>query len=223
MPPYLDERRIDSEEAIATLDSRQTLRGLATAGAQVREAIGLSADAGIARVSGGERPRSVLVASLGGSAVVCDVLELLAEPGSPVPVSVRRNVPLPGWVGPLDLVIAVSQSGRAAGPLALAAEAARRGASLLTVGAAGSPLAEVSARARGVHVEVALPTPSSRTALWSLLTPVLLAADAMGLVQCPAGVLERVADVLDEIAEECRPSSEAFVNPAKILATGLGE
>ncbi len=70
----------------------------------------------------------MLVASLGGSAVVCDVLELLAEPGSPVPVSTRRNLPLPGWVGPLDLVIAVSQSGRAAGPLALAAEAGRRGA-----------------------------------------------------------------------------------------------
>ena len=109
------------------------------------------------------------------------------------------------------------------GPLALAAEAARRGASLLTVGAADSPLAEVSARAHGVHVEVALPTPSSRTALWSLLTPVLLAADAMGLVRCPRPVLERVADVLDEVAEECRPSSEAFVNPAKVLAAGLGE
>ena len=165
----------------------------------------------------------MLVAALGGSALVCDVLDLLAEPGSPVPVTTRGGPPLPGWVGPLDLVIAVSQSGRATGPLALAAEAARRGASLLTVGAAGSPLADVSARARGVHVEVALPTPSSRTALWSLLTPVLLAADAMGLVQCPAGVLERVADVLDEVAEECRPSSEAFVNPAKILALGLGE
>ena len=165
----------------------------------------------------------MLVAALGGSSLVCDVLDLLAEPGSPVPVTTRRDAPLPGWVGPLDLVIAVSQSGRAAGPLALAAEAARRGASLLTVGAAGSPLAEVSARARGVHVEVALPTPSSRTALWSLLTPVLLAADAMGLVQCPADVLERVADVLDEVAEECRPRSEAFVNPAKILAIGLGE
>ena len=37
----------------------------------------------------------------------------------------------------------------------------------------------------------------------------------------PGPVLERVADVLDELAEECRPSSEAFVNPAKVLALGL--
>ncbi len=221
--PWVDESRLDDPDALRVLDTRDSLRSLASAGAQVRRALVSADEARVSRAAGGERPRSVLVAALGGSSLVCDVLDLLAEPGSPVPVTTRRGAPLPGWVGPLDLVIAVSQSGRAAGPLALAAEAARRGASLLTVGAAGSPLAEVSARARGVHVEVALPTPSSRTALWSLLTPVLLAADAMGLVQCPAGVLERVADVLDEIAEECRPSSEAFVNPAKILAIGLGE
>lgn len=219
--PWVDERRMDDPDRIAALDSRSSLRALAGAGAQVRRGLVAADDAGIARVAGGERPRAVVVAALGGSAVVGDVLGVLAEAGSPVPVTVRHDAPLPGWVGPLDLVIAVSQSGRAAGPLALAAEAARRGASLLTVGAARSPLAEVAARARGIHVEVALPAPSSRTALWSLLTPVLLAADVLGIADAPADVLERVADVLDAVAEECRPSSEAFVNPAKVLATGL--
>lgn len=223
MAPYLDEARIDDEDAIAALDSHQTLRGLATAGAQVREAIDLSAEGGVSRVAGGERPRSVLVASLGGSAVVCDVLDLLAEPGSPVPVSVRRNVPLPGWVGPLDLVIAVSQSGRAAGPLALAAEAARRGASLLTVGAADSPLADVAAQARGVHIDIGRGRSTSRTALWSLLAPVLLAAGELGIVDVGERVLLEAADRLDEVAEACRPSSESFVNPAKVLAADLAE
>jgi glucose/mannose-6-phosphate isomerase len=223
MAPFLDEARIDSEDAIAALDSRQTLRGLATAGAQVREAISLAAEGGIDRVSGGERPRSVLVASLGGSAVVCDVLELLAEPGSPVPVSVRRNVPLPGWVGPLDLVIAVSQSGRAAGPLALAAEAARRGAALLTVGASNSPLADVAAQARGVHIDIGHGRTTSRTALWSLLAPVVLAADRLGIVEAGEQVLLETADRLDEVAEASRPSSESFVNPAKVLAADLAQ
>ncbi|MFC8503762.1 SIS domain-containing protein [Pedococcus sp. NPDC057267] len=214
---------MDSEEAVAALDSRQTLRGLATAGAQVREAVALATEGGIDRVAGGERPRSVLVASLGGSAVVCDVLDLLAEPGSPVPVSTRRNVPLPGWVGPLDLVIAVSLSGRAAGPLALAAEAARRGAALLTVGASDSPLADACARARGVHIGVGRERASSRTALWSLLAPVLLGAGRLGLVHVDERVLHETADRLDEVAEACRPSSESFVNPAKVLATDLAD
>lgn len=221
--PRVDESLIDSEEQLRRLDSRQTLRALATAGAQVREAVRLARDAGVHRVAGGDRPRSVLVASLGGSSVVADALELLAEPGSPVPVSTRHNLPLPGWVGSLDLVIAVSHSGRAPGPLALAAEAARRGAALLTVGAADSPLADVCARARGIHVDVPAERTSTRTSLWSLLTPVLVAADALGLATVPESVLARAADRLDAAAAAYRPSSESFVNPAKVLAADLAE
>lgn len=219
----MDDSRLDDVEALETLDSRDSLRALATAGAQVRQALVAAAEAGVDRVGGGERPRSVLVASLGVSSVISEVLELLAEPGSPIPVTARSAAPLPGWIGPLDLVIAVSQSGRAPGPVALAAEAARRGASLVTVGARDSPLAEICARARGIHVAPSLATPSSRTALWSLLVPALMAADRSGIITCPDEVLGSVADLLDERAEECRPSSESFVNPAKALALDLAE
>jgi hypothetical protein len=59
---------------------------------------------------------------------------------------------------------------------------------------------------------------ASRLALWSLLTPVLAAADALGLVNASRSVLSAVADRLDEHAVEFRPASEAFVNPAKALA-----
>src|ERR1035437_2112498 len=223
MAPMLEEEVLNDPAYIAERDSRGTLVAFATAGAQVRQAITLSLEAGIERVAGGERPRSVLVASLGGSAVVANVLELLAEPGSPVPVTVRRNLPLPGWVGPLDLVVAVSLSGRAPGPLAVAAEAARRGASILTVGAADSPLADVCARARGVHIDVGHGRTSSRTALWSLLTPVILAAGELSLIEAGESVLSATADRLDRQAEACRPGSEAFGNPRKILALDLAE
>ncbi|GGB39049.1 bifunctional glucose-6-phosphate/mannose-6-phosphate isomerase [Flexivirga endophytica] len=221
--PYLDETGLDDPDELARRDSRATLRALATAGAQVREAVTLSTEAGVDRVAYGERPRSVVVAALGGSAVVADVLEMLAEPSSPVPVTVRRNLPLPGWVGPLDLVIAVSLSGRADGPVAVAREAARRGAALLTVGAEDSPLAEISHRARGVHIGVGRGRASSRTSLWSLLTPVLMAGHVLGLVDVPESVLPEVATRLDEQAEACRPSSESFVNPAKLIAVQLAE
>jgi glucose/mannose-6-phosphate isomerase len=221
--PQLDETRIDDEAAIERLDRRHTLRALATAGAQVRHAVELAADAGVARLRRTERPRSVLVAAVGTASTVPDVLELLAEPGSPVPVSTRHDLPLPGWVGPLDLVVAVSHSGRAAGPLALAAEAARRGAEIVTVGTADSPLADVCARARGLHVAVPPDLTSTRTSLWSLLTPVLVAADALGLVAAPPALLSEVADRLDAAALAARPGSESFVNPAKLLAVDLAE
>ena len=220
----IEDSRLDDLDVVAQVDRRDVLRSLALAGANVRRTRVLAHEAGVEGVAGGERPRAVLVAAAGTSAVVGHVLSLLAEVGSPVTVGTRRNVPLPGWVGPLDLVIAVSQSGRAAGPLALAAEAGRRGASLLTVGAAGSPLAQVSARFRGVHVDPeGGEAATSRGSLWSLLVPVLLAAAAVGVINEVDDTLEAVADTLDVKAEECRPSSESFVNPAKILALGLAD
>ena len=226
MTRAVDETLLDDGDALIAADPSGLLRALATAGAQVREGMARSEEAGVRTVADGDRPRSVVVASLGGSALVADVLALLAGPGAPVPVTVRRSAPLPGWVGPLDLVVAVSLSGRAVGPLALAAEAGRRGARLLTVGAAGSPLADVCARARGVHVPVEhVPlsrAASSRTGLWTLVVPVLRAAHALGLVDVSDDVLDRVADRLDAEAEACRPSSESFVNPAKALAVQLG-
>lgn len=221
MASVVDEQLLDDADALSAADPSQVLRALATAGAQVREALTLSAEARLDALAEQDRPRAVVVASLGGSALVADVLAALAGAGSPVPVTVRRAMPLPGWVGPLDLVVAVSLSGRARGPLALAAEAARRGARLLTVGASGSPLADVCARAHGVHVPAGRNRGSSRTALWSLVVPVLQAADALGLADVPTSAVEEAAQRLDEEAEACRPSSEAFVNPAKALALEL--
>jgi D-arabinose 5-phosphate isomerase GutQ len=221
----LDEQLLDDPDGLIAADPSGSLRALASAGAQIRSALRQADEADVARLNEDGRPRAVIVASLGGSAVVGDVLTMLAGSGSPVPVSVRRGLPLPGWVGPLDLVVAVSMSGRAPGPLGLAAEAARRGCRLLTVGTPGSPLAEVAVRTGGVHVPVAPPsTPAaraSRMALWALLTPVLVAAHEVGLVDTSRQVLEVVADRLDINAATFRPSSEAFVNPAKSLALEL--
>ena len=216
--PYLDESWLDDETHLQRCDSHSTLRALATAGAQVREAVTVAREAGIGRLGRDDRPRNVLVAALGGSEIVADAVTRFATPSSPVPVIARRNVPAPGWLGPLDLVVALSLSGSAEGPLALAREAARRGASLLTVSAADSPLAEVSAAARGIHINVGRGRTSTRTALWSLLTPTLMGMTQLGLTDVSDQHLLAAADALDRVAEECRPSSEHFVNPAKIAA-----
>jgi D-arabinose 5-phosphate isomerase GutQ len=230
MAASLDEQLLDDPDALAAADRSGALLTLATAGAQVREAVVRGQEAGVCRLADDERPRSVLVASLGGSGIIGDVLSVLAGAGSALPVTVRRGLPLPGWVGPLDLVMAASLSGRARGPLALAAEAGRRGCRLVTVGAPGSPLADVCAQARGLHVPVSVrrhrdaPEPgpvSSRAALWSLLVPVLQAGHAVRAVDAPDAVLAAAADALDEEAEAARPSSESFVNPAKSLALQL--
>lgn len=226
----LDETLLGDGDALTAADPSGVLMALASAGAQVRESVQLSLDAGVTGLAEDGRPRAVVIASLGGSSVVADVVTALAGRGCPVPVVSRRGGPLPSWVGPLDLVVAVSLSGRAPGPLALAYEASRRGARVVTVAAQGSPLAEIGARsgnvnvvpARGVRARTHDGDPrSSRVALWSLVTPVLLTAHALDLVRTPPEVLAQVADRLDAEAEACRPWSEVFVNPAKTIAAEL--
>ncbi len=223
----LDEQLLDDAEGLSASDPSGSLTALASAGAQVRRSLRAAQEADVDRLTGDGRPRAVIVASLGGSAVVGDVLTMLAGSGSPVPVTVRRGLPLPGWVGPLDLVVAVSMSGRAPGPLGLAAEAARRGSRLLTVGMTDSPLEEVARRTGGVHVPVPSPASpaarASRMGMWSLLTPVVAASRAVGLTDASPALLEAVADRLDTRAATYRPASEAFVNPAKTLALDLAD
>jgi len=221
----IDEALLDDADALAEVDREGSLRVLASAGAQVRASLAEEHDLDRVREDG--RPRCVLVAGLGGSAVVGEVVAALAGGASPVPVQRRRGGPLPGWVGPVDLVVAVSMSGRAPEPLLIAAEAGRRGARLVSVCRAGSPLAEVTARARGTVLTVpraglpGVPAAGSRTGLWSLLTPALLACGAADVLDVGPADLVAAADVLDAEAEACRVSSPTFVNPAKSLATEL--
>jgi D-arabinose 5-phosphate isomerase GutQ len=224
----LDEQLLDDADGLGAADISGVLRALAGAGAQVRHALSLLADAPLDRL-GDERPRTVVVAARGGAETVADAVAALAGPGSSVPVVGRTGSVLPAWVGSLDLVVAVSMSGRSAPAVALAAEAGRRGARVLTVGAADSELAQVSAQVRGVHVPVAEPgrditaAPTSRTALWALLAPVLAGCSQVGVTDAGLGQLGLIADVLDEEAVACRPASESFVNPAKTLALELAE
>jgi glucose/mannose-6-phosphate isomerase len=213
---------LDDLAALTAADPGDMLRATADAGAQVRRAMATT-DPDLVRAAAAEgRPRAVVVAGMGGSGISGDVLAAVCGTGCPVPVSTLRGYVLPGWVGPLDLVIAVSCSGRTEETLTVAAEAAKRGTRLVGVGAAGSPLHELVASAPGgVFLAVDAGSLMPRASLWLLATPLLLLADALGLADVPAIALDRAADVLDERAVECGPAAELDGNPAKLLGATL--
>ena len=129
---------------------------------------------------------------------------------------------LPLWVGVADLVLAVSHVGTEIGLLSALDDAAGRGASVLGVGPADTPLQDACARARAVFLPVPVGWPPY-AALWSLATPLLLAAHTMGLFPLDRRELDLTADLLDTVAERCRPASGPFVNPAKVVALELAE
>lgn len=219
---YADDLMLDDPDALAAADPGDMLRATADAGAQIRRALTATDAAALAAIAADGRPRAIVVAGMGGSGISGDVLGAVCGPGCPVSISTVRGYVLPGWVGPLDLVIAVSCSGRTEETLAIAAEAVKRGARLVGVGAAGSPLHELVRSASGsVFVGVDAGTLMPRASLWLLSTPLLLIADALGVVSVPRGVLDHAADVLDQRSVECGPASPLADNPAKLLGVAL--
>jgi glucose/mannose-6-phosphate isomerase len=209
---------LDSPTALAAGDPEDMLAAVAGAGAQLRGPItGLAGSA----LSGWARPRVVVVAGMGGSAAAGDVLAAVMAGSSEAPVVVHRGYGLPAWVGQRDLVAAISCSGRTEETLSAVAEAGRRGIPLLTVGAAGSPLAAGAAAGGGVHVDVDAQGRQPRACLWSLAAPLLVAADRLGLVRVDATIIAAAAEKLDAVGRGCHPQVDAAQNPAKSLALWL--
>ena len=211
---------LDDQAALEAADPADMLRVLASAAAQVREAVVLSAEAGVARFGDEDRPRTVVVLGMGGSGIAGDILAAVAGPACPVPILSHRGFGLPTWVGAADLVVAVSCSGRTEETQSGLEEAVRRGCRLLVVAHETSPIADLGRRGRGIVV----PVPQGRVpraALWALSVPLLVAADALALLSAPPGVLEGAALALEAVAQRCAPGHDLVVNPAKTLALEL--
>ena len=162
-----DESVLDDLAALDARDPGGMLRAVGSAGAQVREALLRLDDDAVRAVSADGRPRALVVAGMGGSGIAGDVVAAVAGPSCAVPIVVSRGYRLPGWVGPLDLVIAVSCSGETEETLAAADEAVRRGARVVTAAKAGSSLSARAAGGRAVQLDIDSSGRMPRANLWA--------------------------------------------------------
>jgi glucose/mannose-6-phosphate isomerase len=231
--------RLDTPDVIEAADPADMLRQVASAAAQVRTALRSCAESDLSAFTPDARPRAVVVAGMGGSALAGEMLDAMTGVGSSVQVVVAQAGRLPGWVGAADAVLAVSCSGSTPETLAVAAEAARRGCRLAGVGAEGSPLHRIAEQARAPFVPVVPVVSASglregsegssppesallpRAMLWSVAVPLLVMAERLGLTRITPDVYEQAASRLEEVSHQCRPASESFVNPGKSLALDL--
>ncbi|MGW8374667.1 SIS domain-containing protein [Streptomyces sp. ODS28] len=256
----LDEFLLDEPEALARADAHGLLRGAAQAGARVRTALRYATESGLDALNPEGRPRGILVAGPGpATACVAGLLgafthgavpvTLIAPTGArPEPGALRWS--LPGWAGPLDLLLITTPDGTEPGLTPLVEQAYRRGCTVVAVSPQGAPLAAGIGETRGLSVPLAPPPQGAYEVqeagagapggadgadksgnggaplaapgtLWAMLTPVLLLCGRLGLVQADTRALEAVADRLDEVAERCGPAIETYSNAAKTLAAEL--
>ena len=202
-----DDTLLDDPRALAAHDD--VLRGIAGWGAEVRRAHDAAVEV-IGRLDDADRPRAVVAGGPDGR-----LFRAVLEPVCPVPFVAWPHAGLPGWAGPLDLVVALSPLGSDPESVSLVAEAVRRGARVLVAAPERSAVAEAASGR-----EATLLPAGARDPL-ALAVPVLEALHALGLgPEVPA---EPVATALDEVALANAPAREVGDNPAKDLALGLAD
>jgi glucose/mannose-6-phosphate isomerase len=218
----IDLDRLDDLDGLGEADPQDMLRAVATSAAQVRVSLQATRDADLTGLDLDSRPRAVVVAGMGGSALSGDVLAAVAGLGSPLPVVVHRGYGLPAWVGAADLVVAVSCSGGTAETLSATGEAIRRGARLLAVGSPDSALQSQALGNGGAFIPVTKVL-APRSSLWAMSVPLLVVGARLRMLDLGTDDidLEAAAVQLESTALLCGPDRESFVNPAKALAAEL--
>lgn len=202
-----DDRLLSDETALAGVD--EVLRTLAEAGARVRHEVNAAGDAMVALANA---PRARAVVAAGSDA---RLLRAVLEPWCPVPFVAWPGPSLPGWAGALDLVVVIAPGGHNPDAASAAAEAVRRGCTLLVSAPAQSPLAEASA----ARSTVLLPTQT--TDVLAVAVVALQALHTLGLG--PEVDAEEVATALVDTALACSPRKDLGANPAKDLAVDLAD
>lgn len=219
-----DDLLLDDTAAMLAADPGEQLRAVASTGAQIRTGLRETDRETIASIVAIGRPRTVVVTGMGGSGISGQILAALADVHAQIPVVSHRGYLLPAWVGAHDLVIALSASGRTEETIAAAAEAVRRGCSLVGITAHGSPLAEVVNGARNAwHIPVDVQGRMPRASMWTLLTPLLMIGNAIGVTKVADLALQEAADIADDMSRRCGVEVPLADNPAKQLGLQFAE
>ena len=124
----IDDLLLDDIAGMSALDVSDMLPAVASSGAQMREAVATINRSDLAQIAKGDQPRNIVFSGLGGSGVGGQVMRAVLGQSASVPIVLEQTHSLPGWVGPMDVVIGVSCSGMTEETLSMTAEAGRRGA-----------------------------------------------------------------------------------------------
>ncbi len=220
----IDDLLLDDSVALSAGDPADMLSAVASSGAQMREAVSMIDRSFLAEVSKGGQPRNVVVSGMGGSGVGGQVLRAVLGKSAPVPILLEQSYVLPGWVGPLDVVVGVSCTGQTEETLSMISEAGRRGARVITIGAGDSDLEKLSSSIGGaIHFAIDVKGRSPRASLWTHATPLLMVANALGISHIDEKEFEIAADLMDELSVANGPSVPLSENAAKSLALSCAE
>lgn len=165
-----------------------------------------------------EEVGNVVVVGMGGSGIAGDVLQAVAAPLLPVPVTVVKHYECPHFVDESSLVFAVSGSGNTEETIEAATDAALAGARMVVV-TGGGELGRLADAWRAPVIDV----PDfvwPRAAFGAMAVPLLVALWRIGLVPGADVQLERAIEQLKWRRDELVTQADA--SPAADVARRIG-
>ncbi|HAM43600.1 MAG TPA: hypothetical protein DCM67_01060 [Propionibacteriaceae bacterium] len=195
------------EDPVALSEADDILRPLAESGARLRREALMAQDS-LAQLGREDQIRAMI--TFGPEA---RLLRAVLEPTCPVPLVAWPRLGLPGWVGPLDVVVVLGGGDKAS--LAGAFEVVRRGCRLLIVAPPDSLLAQEA----GSSATTLLPTTTGDPLAAAIVA--LAAVNRLGLG--PEISIPDVADAMDAVATESSAQLDISQNPAKAVALELAD
>lgn len=212
---------LDDPSSLLDADVDGLLHLAARAGAQVR-ATAETVREGVAAPLATLRPRSVIIVTGGSVAAAQSARFVIAHTAARLDVPLVAAPALPGWIGPLDVVVLVGDD---AGDRALAdaaSRATRRHAEVVVVAPIEGPLASALA-GRGIDLSPRVVVPE-QFRFAGHVAALIAVCQGLAQVRYVAGDLDLdlLADALDAEAARNHPSHDTYGAPAKALAEKFG-
>jgi glucose/mannose-6-phosphate isomerase len=199
-------------ERLDTLDMWSVTAGLPE---QVEAA--LASAHGIDNLPGHDTIENVLVLGMGGSGLAGDILQAVAGPFMPVPVTVSKSYEPPSFVGEGTLCFALSFSGDTEETVEAASTAALAGARIVVV-SKGGELAQLASSWHAPHVALPDDIPMPRAGIGALTVPALAVLERVGL-------FPGASEWVHHAAAQLRRRRDQLVrdeNPARDVARRIG-
>jgi len=160
---------------------------------------------------------NLVVAGMGGSGIIGDLVAAVATTEMVVPVVVSKSYDLPAYCGPDTLVLCISFSGDTAETLEAAERAAAVGASVVVV-TSGGALGRLADTEHWPVAPVPSDIPQPRAALGAMAVPALVALERLGLLE---GITTRLAAAVEFLARR-RDVLAAEGGPPVAVARRIG-
>ncbi len=167
------------------------------------------------------KPRHVIIAGMGGSAIGGEILQDWLRDEFPLPIEVCKDYTLPAYANEKTLVFAVSYSGNTEETLSAFLAAVKRKCMTVSI-TSGGHLLNFSEKLQIPHVKIPSGLPP-RVAIPYVLLPLPILIERMGIPINIEKEIKEAIQVLKKVSEENAPQTSTEKNSAKKLALELVE